>query len=174
MENKDSEYNWYVIYIYSGYENKVKATLDKVIENRNLQDKITDVIIPMEEEVEIKDGKQKTAIKKIFPGYILVKMIMTEETWYAVKHIKGVFNFIGVGEKPLPLTEDEMKNLGIDQSISLDYVEGDNVRILTEAFFNYPAVVEKVNKEKGKVTVKIQLFNRDTIVELDFEQVQKI
>ena len=103
-ENNSEKLHWYVVYTYSGYENKVKATLEKIVENRGIKDKISEIIIPMEEEIEIKDGKQKTSIKKVFPGYVLVKMLMTDETWYVVKNIKGVFNFVGVGDKPLPLT----------------------------------------------------------------------
>jgi transcription termination/antitermination protein NusG len=173
LENSNI-FNWYVVYTYSGYENKVKATLEKVIENRNLSDMIEEIVIPMEEEIEIKDGKQKTSIKKVFPGYILVKMIMTDETWYAVKHIKGVFSFVGVGEKPMPLTEDEMKTLGIGQVISVDYKVGDTIRIITEPFYNYPAVIEEILQEKGKVKVTADMFGRKTVVELDFDQVQKI
>lgn len=175
-EEKDTtnSSNWYVIYTYTGYENKVKLNLEKIIENRNLQDKIHEVIIPMEEEIEIKDGKQKTSIKKVFPGYVLVKMIMTDETWYAVKSIKGVFNFVGVGEKPLPLTEKEMQVLGIDEVINLDYEVGDSVRIITEPFYNYPGVIEEINKDKKRVKVKVAMFKRETTVELDFSQVQKI
>ena len=105
---KENASNWYVVYTYSGYENKVKTTLEKVIANRGLEDKIEEIIIPMEEEIEIKDGKQKTSIKKVFPGYVLVKMILTDETWYVIKSIKGVFSFVGTGDKPLPLTEKEM------------------------------------------------------------------
>ncbi|MBR1884290.1 MAG: transcription termination/antitermination factor NusG [Clostridia bacterium] len=168
------ELNWYVVYTYSGYENKVKATLEKYIENTGLKDKIKDIIIPMEEEIEIKDGKQKTSIKKVFPGYILVKMIMTDETWYAVKHIKGVFSFVGVGEKPMPLTEEEMKSLGIEDVISLDYEVGDNVRIITDPFYNYPAVIEKIIKEKRRVVVTVDMFGRKTTVDLEFDQVQKM
>lgn len=168
------ELNWYVVYTYSGYENKVKATLEKYIENRGLQEKIQDIVIPMEEEIEIKDGKQKTSIKKVFPGYILVKMIMTDETWYAVKHIKGVFSFVGVGEKPMPLTEEEMKSLGIDDVVSLDYEVGDNVRIVTDPFYNYPAVIEKIIKEKRRVVVTVDMFGRKTTVDLEFDQVQKM
>ena len=168
------ELNWYVVYTYSGYENKVKATLEKYIENRGLQDKIKDIVIPMEEEIEIKDGKQKTSIKKVFPGYILVRMIMSDETWYAVKHIKGVFSFVGVGEKPMPLTEDEMKSLGIEDVVSLDYEVGDNVRIITDPFYNYPAVIEKIIKEKRRVVVTVDMFGRKTTVDLEFDQVQKM
>ncbi len=169
-----SELNWYVVYTYSGYENKVKATLEKVIENRNLQDKIQDVVIPMEEEIEIKDGKQKTSIKKVFPGYILVKMFMSDETWYAVKHIKGVFSFVGVGEKPMPLTDDEMKTLGIDDIITVDYEVGDSVRITTDPFYNYPAIIEKIQKDKRRVVVNVEMFGRKTTVDLEFDQVQKM
>ena len=165
---------WYVIYIYSGYENKVKTTLEKLIENRGLEDKIEEIIIPMEEEIEIKDGKQKTSIKKVFPGYVLVKMIMTDETWYIIKGIKGVFNFVGMGEKPLPLTDDELKSLGIGGVVNVDYEVGDSITIITEPFYNYPGVIEKLDKEKQRVTVRVNMFGRETTVELDFAQVQKI
>ena len=131
-ENNTDLAHWYVVYTYSGYENKVKVTLEKLVENRGMQDKIQEIIIPMEEEIEIKDGKQKTSIKKVFPGYVLIKMIMTDETWYIVKNIKGVFNFVGVGEKPLPLTEKEMQTLGIEDIMNLDFEVGDTVRIITE------------------------------------------
>ena len=165
---------WYVIYTYSGYENKVKTTLEKLIENRGLEDKIEEIIIPMEEEIEIKDGKQKTSIKKVFPGYVLVKMILTDETWYIIKGIKGVFNFVGMGEKPLPLTEEELKSLGIGGVVNVDYEVGDSITIITEPFYNYPGVIEKIDKEKQRVTVKVNMFGRETTVELDFAQVQKI
>ncbi len=177
MENEEVQTDslrWYVVYTYSGYENKVKATLEKIIENRNLKDLIKEIIIPMEEEIEIKDGKQKTSIKKVFPGYVLVKMIMTDETWYAVKNIKGVFNFVGVGEKPLPLTEKEMQVLGIDDVINLDYEVGDNVRIITEPFYNYSGIIEDIQKEKKRVKVKVSMFGRETTVDLEYNQVQKI
>lgn len=166
---------WYVIYTYSGYENKVKATLEKVIANRGLEDKIEEIIIPMEEEIEIKDGKQKTSIKKVFPGYVLVKMIMSDETWYVIKSIKGVFSFVGMGEKPLPLTEQEMISLGIsDEVINVDYEVGDSITIMTEPFYNYPGIIESIDKEKQRVLVKVNMFGRETSVELDFDQIQKI
>lgn len=173
-EKPNNDLNWYVVYTYSGYENKVKATLEKVIENRNLQDKIQDVVIPMEEEIEIKDGKQKTSIKKVFPGYILVKMYMSDETWYVVKHIKGVFSFVGVSEKPMPLTDEEMKTLGIDDIITLDYEVGDSVRIITDPFYNYPAIIEKIQKDKKRVVVTVDMFGRKTTVDLGFDQVQRM
>ena len=159
MEGEEEEKNnevahWYVVYTYSGYENKVKATLEKIVENRGIQDKIQEVIIPMEEEIEIKDGKQKTSIKKVFPGYVLVKMIMSNDTWYLVKSIKGVFSFVGVGEKPLPLTEKEMQTLGIEDIINLDFEVGDTVRITTEPFYNYQAVIEEIFKDKREYKTK--------------------
>ena len=166
--------HWYVVYTYSGYENKVKMTLEKIVENRGIQDKIQEIIIPMEEEIEIKDGKQKTSIKKVFPGYVLIKMIMTDETWYIVKNIKGIFNFVGVGEKPLPLTEKEMQTLGIDDRINLDFEVGDSVRIITEPFYNYTGTIEEIFTDKKRVKVKVSMFGRETTVELDFNQLQKI
>ena len=173
-DKSENTMKWYVIYTYSGYENKVKSTLEKLIENRGIEDKIEAIIIPMEEEIEIKDGKQKTSIKKVFPGYVLVKMILTDETWYIIKGIKGVFNFVGMGEKPLPLTDEELKSLGIGGMVNVDYEIGDAITIITEPFYNYPGVIEKLDKEKQRVTVKVNMFGRETTVELDFAQVQKI
>lgn len=173
-ENNTDLAHWYVVYTYSGYENKVKVTLEKLVENRGMQDKIQEIIIPMEEEIEIKDGKQKTSIKKVFPGYVLIKMIMTDETWYIVKNIKGVFNFVGVGEKPLPLTEKEMQILGIDDIMNLDFEVGDTVRIITEPFYNYTATIEEIFKDKKRVKVKVSMFGRETTVDLEFDQIQKI
>lgn len=172
-ENNTDLAHWYVVYTYSGYENKVKVTLEKLVENRGMQDKIQEIIIPMEEEIEIKDGKQKTSIKKVFPGYVLIKMIMTDETWYIVKNIKGVFNFVGVGEKPLPLTEKEMQTLGIEDIMNLDFEVGDTVRIITEPFYNYTATIEEIFKDKKRVKVKVSMFGRETTVDLEFDQIQK-
>ena len=173
-ENNTDLAHWYVVYTYSGYENKVKMTLEKMVENRGMQDKIQEIIIPMEEEIEIKYGKQKTSIKKVFPGYVLIKMIMSDETWYIVKNIKGVFNFVGVGEKPLPLTEKEMQTLGIEDIINLDFEVGDTVRIITEPFYNYLATIEEIFKDKKRVKVKVSMFGRETTVDLEFNQIQKI
>ena len=154
--------------------NSSKVLLEKLVENRGMQDKIQEIIIPMEEEIEIKDGKQKTSIKKVFPGYVLIKMIMTDETWYIVKNIKGVFNFVGVGEKPLPLTEKEMQTLGIEDIMNLDFEVGDTVRIITEPFYNYTATIEEIIKDKKRVKVKVSMFGRETTVDLEFDQIQKI
>ena len=173
-ENVSLEPKWYVIYTYSGYENKVKSTLEKIVENRGMEDKIQDIIIPMEEEIEIKEGKQKSSIKKVFPGYVLVKMVMTDETWYIVKGIKGIFQFVGIGDKPVPLSEKEMKSMGIEQVLNVDFAVGDTVRIITDALYDKPAVIEEINLEKKKAKVKVTMFNRETIAEVDLNQIEKI
>ena len=176
MSHKDEslEPKWYVVHTYSGYENKVKTDLEKTVKNRELQDYFFDIVVPMEEQIEIKNGKTNTNIIKVFPGYVLVKMIMTDETWYVVKNIKGVFNFVGVGDKPLPLTEKDMQSLGIEDIINLDFEVGDSVRITTEPFYNYPAVIEEIFKDKKRVKVKVSMFGRETTVDLEFNQIQKI
>ena len=173
-ENNSLEPKWYVIYTYSGYENKVKSTLEKIVENRGMEDKIQEIIIPMEEEIEIKDGKQKSSIKKVFPGYVLVKMVMTDETWYIVKGIKGIFQFVGIGDKPVPLSEKEMKSMGIESVLNVDFAVGDAVRIITDALYDKAAVIEEINREKRKAKVKVTMFNRETIAEVDLNQIEKI
>ena len=156
------------------YRNIYQVTKDKL--NRNITNTYNPLLDFIEEfEVEIKDGKQKTSIKKVFPGYVLVKMIMTDETWYVIKSIKGVFSFVGTGDKPLPLTEKEMISLGIgDEVINLDFEIGDSVTIITEPFYNYPGTIESIDKEKQRVIVKVNMFGRETTVELGFDQIQKI
>lgn len=173
-ENNSLEPKWYVIYTYSGYENKVKSTLEKIVENRGMEEKIQEIIIPMEEEIEIKDGKQKSSIKKVFPGYVLVKMVMTDETWYIVKGIKGIFQFVGIGDKPVPLSEEEMKSMGIESVLNVDFAVGDAVRIITDALYDKAAVIEEINLEKRKAKVKVTMFNRETIAEVDLNQIEKI
>ena len=121
-----------------------------------------------------RDFNELFSIKKVFPGYVLIKMIMTNETWYVVNNIKGVFDFVGVGDKPLPLTEAEMQSLGIEDIVSVDFEVGDSVRIITEPFYNYVAVIEEISKEKNRVKVKVDMFGRETMMELDFNQIQKI
>lgn len=174
IEHDDSP-KWYVVYTYTGYENKVKATLERIVETRSLEDKILDIIIPMEEEIEIKDGKQKVALKKVFPGYILVKMILDDITWYAINNIKGVFNFVGSGDKPVPLTEEEMQAMGIEEgSISVDYEIDDTVRIISGPLANFIGTVKNINQAKQKVEVLLSVFGRETVVDFDFEQIEKM
>ena len=139
-----SEANWYVVHTYSGYENKVKANIEKTIENRKLQDQILEVTVPMQDVVEVKNGAKKQVSKKMFPGYVLINMIMNDDTWYVVRNTRGVTGFVGPGSKPVPLTESEMQSLGIEDVVNLDFGIGDSVRIITEPFYNYPATIETI------------------------------
>lgn len=166
---------WYVVHTYSGYENKVKANLEKTIENRNLHDWITDIQVPIEEHVEIKDGKKKVTQKKKFPGYVLVKMLMTDDSWYVVRNTRGVTGFVGPGSKPVPLTEDEVTSMGImDKHINLDIEVGETVLVVSGPLENFSAVIQEINLEKKKVKVLVNMFGRETPVELDFKQIDKM
>lgn len=166
---------WYVVHTYSGYENKVKANLEKIVENRNMQEYILDIVVPMEEQIEIKDGKKKATLRKVFPGYVLIKMIMSDESWYIVRNTRGVTGFVGPGSKPVPLTEDEVKTMGVEEfAPSLDYAVGDNVRVVSGPLENFIGLVEDINIEKKKVRVAVSMFGRETPVELELIQIQKI
>ncbi|WP_315118813.1 transcription termination/antitermination protein NusG [uncultured Clostridium sp.] len=166
---------WYVVHTYSGYENKVKANLEKTIENRNLHDWISDVQVPIEEQVEIKDGKKKVTQKKKFPGYVLVRMMMTDDSWYVVRNTRGVTGFVGPGSKPVPLTDDEVASMGIvDKHIDLDIEVGETVMVISGPLENFSAVIQEINVEKKKVKVLVNMFGRETPVELDFNQIDKL
>lgn len=167
--------NWYVIHTYSGHENKVKANIEKIVENRGMEDIILEVAVPTEEVVEIKDGKKKVKLKKIFPGYAIVKMVMTDESWYVIRNTRGVTGFVGPGSKPIPLTEDEVSNMGIDKKeIIIDIVLGESVRVISGPFDSFVGVVEEINMDKQNFKVLISMFGRETPVELEFSQVVKI
>ena len=171
----DKKPRWYVVHTYSGYENKVKTDLEKTIKNRELEDYFFDIIVPMEEQIEIKDGNKKTNLKKVFPGYVLIKMIVTEETWYIVRNTRGATGFVGSGTEPIPLTDEEIRKMGFeDIPIKIDYVVNDNVQIVGGPLNGYTGVVQEINKEKNKVRVLVSMFGRETPVELEFSQVQKI
>ena len=172
-ENK-LEPKWYVVHTYSGYENKVKTDLEKTIKNRELEDYFFNIVVPMEEQVEIKDGKRKTNLKKVFPGYVLIKMIVTEESWYIVRNTRGVTGFVGSGTDPIPLTDAEIRNMGFDAPINIDYDVNDSVKVLNGPLQDFIGVVQEINKEKHKVKVLVSMFGRETPVELEFSQVQKI
>ena len=177
MSQKDYDMNprWYVVHTYSGYENKVKTDLEKTIVNRELEDYFFDIIVPMEEQIEIKDGKKKTNLKKVFPGYVLIKMIVTAETWYIVRNTRGVTGFVGSGTDPIPLTDEEIRSMGFeDVNINIDYDINDQVQIMNGAFENFIGTVQEINKEKNKVKVLVSMFGRETPVELEFSQVQKL
>lgn len=166
---------WYVVHTYSGYENKVKTDLEKTIKNRELEDYFFEIVVPMEEQIEIKDGKRKTNLRKVFPGYVLIKMIVTEESWYIVRNTRGVTGFVGSGADPIPLTDEEIRNMGFDETpVNVDYDVNDSVKVINGPLIDFIGVVQEINKEKHKVKVLISMFGRETPVELEFSQVQKI
>ena len=174
-ENENLEPNWYVVHTYSGYENKVKTDLEKTIKNRELEDYFFDIVVPMEEQIEIKDGKRKTNLKKVFPGYVLIKMIVTEESWYIVRNTRGVTGFVGSGTEPIALTPEEIRSMGFeDVPVNVDYEVGDSVKIMAGVFENFIGNVQEINKEKHKVKVLISMFGRETPVDLELSQVQKV
>ena len=176
MSQKDYDMTarWYVVHTYSGYENKVKTDLEKTVKNRDLEEYFFDIIVPMEEQIEIKEGKRKTNLKKVFPGYVLIKMIVTEETWYIVRNTRGVTGFVGSGTDPIPLTDAEIRNMGFEEvPVKVDYEVNDSVQILNGAFKDFIGTVQEINKEKHKVKDLVSMFGRETPVELEFSQVQK-
>ncbi len=174
-QEKELVPRWYVVHTYSGYENKVKTDLEKTIKNRELEDYFFDIIVPMEEQIEIKNGERKANLKKVFPGYVLVKMIVTEKTWYIVRNTRGVTGFVGSGTDPIPLTDEEIRKMGFEQmTVNVDYDVNDSVRIMNGPFTDYTGTVTEINKEKHKVKVLVSMFGRETPVELEFAQVQKV
>ena len=170
-----AEANWYVVHTYSGYENKVKANIEKTIENRGLQEEILEVRVPMEEVVEVKNGTKKTSQKKLFPGYVMINMVMNDDTWYVVRNTRGVTGFVGPGSKPVPLTEAEMKPLGIKNDVvSVDFAEGDMIMVLAGAWKDTVGAVQKMDYQRGTATINVELFGRETPVEISFEEVRKV
>ena len=175
QEYENLEPRWYVVHTYSGYENKVKTDLEKTVKNRELEEFFFEIVVPMEEQIEIKDGKKKTNLKKVFPGYVLVKMIVTEATWYIVRNTRGVTGFVGSGTDPIPLTDEEIRQMGFETaSINVDYSKGDSVSITGGSFDGFVGVVQEINKDKNKVKVLVSMFGRETPIEVDFSQVTKI
>ena len=174
QKDYDMEPRWYVVHTYSGYENKVKTDLEKTVKNRELEEYFFDIVVPMEEQIEIKEGKRKANLKKVFPGYVLIKMIVTEETWYIVRNTRGVTGFVGSGTDPIPLTDEEIRVMGFESSINVDYDINDSVQILNGPFKDSIGTVQEINKEKHKVKVLISMFGRETPVELEFSQIQKV
>ena len=169
-----SEAKWYVVHTYSGYENKVKANIDKTIENRHLEDQILEVRVPMQEVVELKNGTQKASQKKMFPGYVMIHMIMNDDTWYVVRNTRGVTGFVGPGSKPVPLTEEEMWNMGLtrEQEVVYEFEVGDTVQVVSGVWENTEGVVRVINKEKKSLTISIDMFGRETPVEIGFADVR--
>jgi transcription termination/antitermination protein NusG len=179
--SKDNR-NWFVVHTYSGYENKVKANLERRIHSMGMQDKIFRVLVPMEDEVEFKDGKRKITPKKVFPGYVLVEMIMDDQSWYVVRNTQGVTGFVGSpgpGEKPVPLQEKEvktiLKQMGIEApKLKIDFKKGDRVKVTSGPFFDFTGVVDEIAPEKERLRALISIFGRETPVELEFFQVEKV
>lgn len=169
------EAKWYVAHTYSGYENKVKEDLEKTVENRGLQDMILEISYPTEEVVEMKDGKRKVVTRKMLPGYVMIKMIMNDKTWYVVRNTRGVTGFVGPGSKPVPLTDEEVTKLGVEYiPIELDLSVGESVRVVSGPLENFIGTVEALDPKRQKVKLTVSIFNRDTPVELDYIQVQKL
>jgi len=173
-----AEAQWYVIHAYSGHEEKVKKNLEKRIESMDMQDKILEVFVPMEDEIEIKDGKRRHVQKRIFPGYVLVKMIMSDESWYVVRNTPGVTAFVGSGNKPVPLREGELrsilKQVKQEPQIRVEFQVGESVRVVDGPFADFLGIVDEINAEKGKLKVLVNMFGRETPVELDLLQVEKV
>ncbi|HEY8463871.1 MAG TPA: transcription termination/antitermination protein NusG [Bacillota bacterium] len=173
------EKNWYVIHTYSGYENKVKANLERRVESMAMEDKIFRILVPTEEELEIRDGKRKVIKKKIFPGYVIVEMILTDDSWYVVRNTPGVTGFVGSGSKPIPLQEREMQlilhQMGLEEpKTKLDFEIGETVKVIRGPFENFSGIIEDINPEKGKIRVIVSMFGRETPVELDYHQIERL
>lgn len=173
-ENADQP-QWYVAHTYSGYENKVKDSIEATVEHRNMQDVIFDVEVPVQDVVEQKDGKRVVKEKKLFPGYVIVKMYMTDESWYVVRNTRGVTGFVGPASKPVPLTEEELKKLGIRRTTyDIDFAVGDQVKVTAGPFEGIAGKIATINADQGKMVVDLSMFGRDTPTELEFDQVEKI
>jgi len=166
---------WYVAHTYSGYENKVKMDIEKTVENRGMQDLFFDVLVPTEEVVEQKGEEKKVVTRKIYPGYVFVKMIMTDESWYVVRNTRGCTGFVGPGSKPVPLTEEEVARMGVEvKQIEIDFAVGDTVRVTDGPLDGFNGVVEEINAEKQLVKLRVSMFGRETPVELEFSQVETL
>ncbi|MCR4842593.1 MAG: transcription termination/antitermination protein NusG [Eubacterium sp.] len=173
--DQEQEARWYVVHTYSGYEMKVKNNIERTIKNRDLGNEIIEVRVPMQEVVEIKDGKATPAKKKLFPGYVLINMVMNDETWYVVRNTRGVTGFVGPGSKPVPLTEAEMRPLGIKvEDIVADFAVGDTIAVIGGVWKDTVGVVQAMNPGKQTVTINVELFGRETPVEISFAEVQKM
>ncbi|MCR5106824.1 MAG: transcription termination/antitermination protein NusG [Lachnospiraceae bacterium] len=173
-EYNTEESGWYVVHTYSGYENKVKANIEKAIENRHLEDEILEVRVPVQDVTEQKNGKRKTTSKKLFPGYVLINMYMNDVTWYVVRNTRGVTGFVGPGSKPVPLTENEMKPLGIKtENLLIDFAEGDTVAVVAGPWKDTVGVIQRMDMGKQTATIFVELFGRETPVEISFDEISK-
>lgn len=171
-----AETNWYVVHTYSGYENKVKANIDKTIENRHLEDQILEVRVPLQDVLELKNGAKKQVQKKMFPGYVLINMVMNDDTWYVVRNTRGVTGFVGPGSKPVPLTAEEMMTLGVktNEKINVDFEEGEMVNVIAGVWAGTAGEVKRIDDARQTVTISVDMFGRETPVELNFTEVKKL
>ncbi|HAT02472.1 MAG TPA: transcription termination/antitermination factor NusG [Oribacterium sp.] len=175
MSENNSAARWYVAHTYSGYENKVKMDLEKTIENRHLQDLIFEVNVPMQPVIEMKNGAEKKTDKKMFPGYVLVKMIMNQETWYVVRNTRGVTGFVGPGSEPIPLSEEEVLKLsGKESEVVVDFEIGEAVTVISGAWNGSAGIISEINDQKKTVTLSLEIFGRETPVELSYGEIQKL
>ena len=176
-EERAKNAEWYVVHTYSGHENKVKANLEKMVENRGMKDDIFEVAVPTEEYIETKPGKTKGKLKerKLFPGYVLIKMIINDDSWYLVRNTRGVTGFVGPASKPIPLSKEEVKDLGVQEAVILDidFKIKDTVKIIAGPFENFVGIIDSINMDKEKVKVYVSMFGRETLVELEFSQIEK-
>lgn len=170
------EARWYVVHTYSGYENKVASTLEKTVENRNMQDLIPEILVPTEKVTEVKNNKTREVERKIFPGYVLIKMVLTNDSWYVVRNIRGCTGFVGPDNtKPLPLSEEEVQKLGVEKkNVEVSYKVGDSVNIVDGPFDGFVGTVEEIDIEKNRVRVTINMFGRETPVELELDQAETV
>lgn len=167
---------WYVIHTYSGYENKVAQNIKQVVENRKLHDLILEVMVPTERAIEITDGKEKEVERKTYPGYVLLKMVYTDDSWYVVRNTRGVTGFVGPGSEPTPLSEEEVKALGVElpTSVHIDFSEGERVQVVGTAMDGFVGIVQKIDIENSSVDVLVSMFGRDTQATLALNQVRKL
>jgi len=176
----DVEKDWYVIHTYSGYENKVKANLERRVASMGMEDKIFRIMVPMEEELEVKDGKKKLVKKKVFPGYVLVEMILTDDSWYVVRNTPGVTGFVGSGSKPIPLLDHEVRMIlgrdlsGVPELPRVNFSVGQEVLVREGPFEGFSGKIEEIYPDRGKVRLTVSMFGRDTPLELDFTQVSEL
>ncbi len=175
----DDDRGWFVVHCYSGYENKVRHNLEQRIESMGMKDRIFDVVIPTQEEIEVRDGKRRSIERHVFPGYVLVNMIMSEESWYVVRNTPGVTGFVGMGNDPIPLRPEEVSQIlkrmeAEAPTIKVTYKPGEKVRIIDGPFNDFPGVVDEIDMDRSKVRVMVNFFGRSTPVELDFLQVEKM
>jgi len=175
MKQESQGSRWYVVHTYSGHENKVKVNIEKLVENRGMQDTIFEVRVPVEEVPEVKNGKKRIKERKMFPSYVIIKMIMTDESWYLVRNTRGVTGFVGPGSKPVPLTDEEVKALGVVEKLpAIELEAGDTIKVKEGPFEDFIGTVDSISQEKRKIKAFVSMFGRETLIELEYDQIEKV